>query len=100
MTRHVTPPFQDRDNGGPAGEEAALERAVTALARATEAVHTARRDVTVATVAAYRAGMPLARIAEHTGTSPTGVQNLLDATGEPRRRKPPTTSPAGRAPAK
>jgi hypothetical protein len=87
MTKH-------QDNGGNAAqrqgegsEEEALQGAVQALNAATEAVRAARREVTAAIVAAYRAGLPLPRIAQLNGTDPVDIRNRLEAVGEPRRRR-------------
>jgi hypothetical protein len=52
---------------------------------AQEAVHTARRNLTAAIVAAHRAGEPATRIAERTGTSVVDIRNLLAATQSSRR---------------
>ncbi|MEU5547894.1 hypothetical protein AB0G85_37230 [Streptomyces sioyaensis] len=59
--------------------ETTLETAATALRDAREAVHTARRKLTAAIVSAYRAGEPVARIAQRTGTSVVEIRNLLAA---------------------
>uniref|UniRef100_UPI002F919C02 hypothetical protein n=1 Tax=Kitasatospora indigofera TaxID=67307 RepID=UPI002F919C02 len=69
------------------GEEEALASAAAELIRANEAAATARRALTVTIVAAYRAGIPLSRIAKHSGIAPIGLRNLLDAAGEPRSRR-------------
>ncbi|MGI5144213.1 hypothetical protein [Streptomyces sp. CA-106110] len=66
-------------------EENRLETAAAALRDAQEAVHTARRNLTAAIVAAYRAGEPATRIAERTGTSVVDIRNLLAATQSSRR---------------
>uniref|UniRef100_UPI002F918BDA hypothetical protein n=1 Tax=Kitasatospora indigofera TaxID=67307 RepID=UPI002F918BDA len=64
-----------------------LGRAVRTLETALEAVRVARRELTLAVVGAYRAGVPVARIAERCGLHPVAVRNLLDAAGEPRTRR-------------
>jgi len=69
------------------GNEEAVTLAAAELVRANGAVATARRALTAAVVGAYRAGIPLARIAECSGITPVGLRNLLDAAGEPRRRR-------------
>lgn len=66
--------------------DASLESAAAALAAAQEAVHAARRDLSRAVTAAYRAGIPAARIAERTGMDTVSVRNLLAATGTTSRR--------------
>lgn len=65
---------------GMTSEENTLETAVAALHAAQEAVHTARRGLTAAIVNVYRAGEPVARIAERTGMSVIEIRNLLSAT--------------------
>ncbi|MGW2938498.1 hypothetical protein ACWDA7_43540 [Streptomyces sp. NPDC001156] len=64
-------------------EENTLETVAAALHAAQEAVHTARRGLTAAIVNAYRAGEPVARIAERTGTSVIEIR--LAATQTSRR---------------
>ncbi|MFG2639125.1 hypothetical protein ACGFX8_36585 [Streptomyces sp. NPDC048362] len=71
--------------GGMTGEENTLEAAAAVLREAQAAVHTARRNLTAAIVAAYRAGEPAARIAERTGATVTQIRNLLAAAGASRR---------------
>ncbi|WP_406410296.1 hypothetical protein [Streptomyces sp. NBC_01614] len=66
-------------------EEHTLERAARTLRDAQEAVHAARRNLTAAIVTAYRAGEPVARIAERAGKSVTEIRNLLAATQTSRR---------------
>ncbi|MER6434683.1 hypothetical protein ABT272_45365 [Streptomyces sp900105245] len=66
-------------------EEDTLETAVATLQAAQEAVHAARRGLTAAIVDAYRAGEPVARIAERTGKSIVEIRNLLAATQTSRR---------------
>ncbi|MFD7447222.1 helix-turn-helix domain-containing protein [Streptomyces sp. NPDC059909] len=55
------------------------------LREAQATVHTARRQLTAAIVAAYRAGESAARIAERTGASVTDIRNLLAAARTSRR---------------
>ncbi|MFD5065704.1 hypothetical protein [Streptomyces sp. NPDC058394] len=69
-----------------ASEENDLEAAAVALSEAQAAVHLARRKLTAAVVSAYRAGEPVARIAERAGMNVMEVRNLLAATGTSRRR--------------
>ncbi|MFD4977655.1 hypothetical protein [Streptomyces sp. NPDC058424] len=69
-----------------ASEENGLETAAVALREAQTAVHAARRKLTAAVVSAYRAGEPVARIAERAGMNVMEVRNLLAATGTSRRR--------------
>ncbi|MGW1617107.1 hypothetical protein ACWCQZ_48765 [Streptomyces sp. NPDC002285] len=66
-------------------EENTLETATAALHAAQEAVHTARRGLTAAIVNAYKAGEPVARIAERTRMSVVEIRNLLAATQTSRR---------------
>ncbi|MEU0819799.1 hypothetical protein [Streptomyces mirabilis] len=66
-------------------EEHTLETAAAALNAAQEAVRTARRGLTAAIVNAYRAGEPVPRIADRTGTSVIEIRNLLAATQTSRR---------------
>lgn len=70
---------------GMTSEENTLETAAGALRDAQDAVRTARRNLTAAIVAAYRAGESAARIAERTGKSVTEIRNLLAATQTTRR---------------
>lgn len=65
----------------------AVVAAAGELTRANDAVAVARRALSAAVAAAYRAGVPVARIGEDSGLGPVGVRNLLDAVGEPRRRR-------------
>ncbi|WP_370252322.1 hypothetical protein [Streptomyces sp. V4I8] len=69
-----------------ASENNDLEMAAVALHEAQTAVHAARRQLTAAVVSAYRAGAPVARIAERAGMNVVEVRNLLAATGASRRR--------------
>ncbi|MDT0468811.1 hypothetical protein [Streptomyces gibsoniae] len=66
-------------------EENTLETAVAALHAAQEAVHAARRILTAAIVAAYRAGEPVAGISERTGQDITSIRNLLAASRSSRQ---------------
>ncbi|MFE0063420.1 hypothetical protein, partial [Streptomyces sp. NPDC059003] len=68
-----------------ASKDNALGMAAAALREAQEAVHSARRQLTAVVVSAYRAGQPVARIAERAGMSAMEVPNLLAATGTSRR---------------
>ncbi|MFI1184162.1 hypothetical protein ACH4UT_32095 [Streptomyces sp. NPDC020799] len=67
-------------------EENTLETAAAALREAQEAVHIARRKLTTEIVSAYRAGEPVACIAERTGMSIIEIRNLLAAAGASGRR--------------
>ncbi|MEU5431588.1 hypothetical protein AB0H73_39150 [Streptomyces olivoreticuli] len=61
-------------------EENVLEAAAAELAAAQEALLAARRNLTMVIVAAYRDGVPAARIARQAGLSVTEVRNILAAT--------------------
>ncbi|WP_371666492.1 hypothetical protein OG985_47535 [Streptomyces sp. NBC_00289] len=67
-------------------EEHTLETAAQALHDAQEAVHTARRNLTAAIVAAYQGGESAARIAMRTGRHIIEIRNLLAAAQASRRR--------------
>ncbi|MFE6904409.1 hypothetical protein ACFVFJ_47845 [Streptomyces sp. NPDC057717] len=69
-----------------ASEENDLETAAVALCEAQAALHLARRKLTAVVVSAYRAGEPVARIAERADMNVVEVRNLLAATGTSRRR--------------
>ncbi|GAA1287427.1 MULTISPECIES: hypothetical protein [Streptomyces] len=69
-----------------ASEENDLETAAVALREAQAAVHAARRKLTAVVVSAYRAGEPVARIAERADMNVMDVRNLLAATDASRRR--------------
>lgn len=68
-----------------ASEENDLETAAVALREAQAAVHLARRKLTAVVVSAYRAGEPVARIAERADMNVMDVRNLLAATDTSRR---------------
>ncbi|MET7458641.1 hypothetical protein ABZT03_43975 [Streptomyces sp. NPDC005574] len=62
-------------------EDESLEAAARALRDAQEALHAARRNLTVATLAAWAGGEPVSRIAERTGRTTTDVWNILAVHG-------------------
>lgn len=66
-------------------EENVLEAAAAELAAVQEALVAARRNLTMAIVAACRDGVPTAPIAGRAGVSVTEVRNILAATGTSRR---------------
>ncbi|MFG2260874.1 hypothetical protein [Streptomyces mirabilis] len=69
-----------------ASEENDLQTAAVALREAQAALHLARRKLTAVVVSAYKAGEPVARIAERADMNVMEVRNLLAATGTSRRR--------------
>ncbi|MFJ7209773.1 hypothetical protein ACIQWR_40370 [Streptomyces sp. NPDC098789] len=54
-----------------------LETAAQNLRDAQEALHTARRNLTQATLTAYTNGEPVTQIAERTGRTPIDIWNTL-----------------------
>ncbi|MFE9934428.1 hypothetical protein [Streptomyces sp. NPDC005533] len=70
-----------------------LEAAVQALHDAQEALHTARRHLTEATLDAYNRGETVAGIAERTGRTTTEVWNTLNAHGITRNTRVNGTRP-------
>ncbi|WP_327591747.1 hypothetical protein [Streptomyces chartreusis] len=64
----------------------ALEDAAATVHLAEQAVRAARRQLSMAIVAAYQTGEPVASIAARAGKEPYQVRNLLDAAGLRARR--------------
>ena len=72
-------------NDSPDGQ-IALEDAAASVRQAEQVVRAARRQLSAAIVAAYRAGEPVASIAARTGEQPYQIRNLLDVAGVRARR--------------